>query len=38
MLQEIQSRKEISTISYNKLGYTTRGLLPDNKPKKEILV
>jgi hypothetical protein len=38
MSQEIQSRREISTISYNKLGHTTRGFLPDNKTEKEILV
>jgi hypothetical protein len=38
MLQEIQNYREISTISYNKLGYTTQGLLPDGKAEKEILV
>jgi hypothetical protein len=38
MLQEIQNYKEISTISYNKLGYTTRGFSLNNKTKKEILV
>jgi hypothetical protein len=38
MLREIQSRKEVSTTSYNKLGHATRGFLPDGKTKKEILV
>jgi hypothetical protein len=38
MSQEIQGRKEISAISYNKLEYTTRGPSPDSKTKKEILV
>jgi hypothetical protein len=38
MLQEIQSYKEISAISYNKLGHTTRGFLLDSKTKKKILV
>jgi hypothetical protein len=37
-LQETQGRREISAISYNKLGYTTRGPLPDSKTKKQILV
>jgi hypothetical protein len=36
--QEIQSRREISAISYNELGHATRGPLLDNKAKKEILV
>jgi hypothetical protein len=36
--QKEQGRREISIISYNKLGYTTRGLLPDSKTKKKILV
>jgi hypothetical protein len=38
MLQEIQGRREISTTSYNKLGHVTRGLSPDSKAEKEILV
>jgi hypothetical protein len=38
MLQEIQNRREISTISYNKLKHITRGFSPDNKTKKEILI
>jgi hypothetical protein len=38
MLQEIQNRREISTTSYNKPGYTTRSLSPDGKTEKEILV
>jgi hypothetical protein len=36
--REIQGRREVSTISYNKLGYITQSFLPDNKAKKEILV
>jgi hypothetical protein len=36
MLREIQGRKEISTIFYNKSKYITRGLLPDSKAKKKI--
>jgi hypothetical protein len=35
MLQKIQDRREISTTSYNKLGYTTRGLLLDSKTEKK---
>jgi hypothetical protein len=38
MLQEIQGHREISTASYNKLGHTTRGFLPDDKTEKKILV
>jgi hypothetical protein len=38
MLQEAKNHKEISTISYNKLGHATRGLLLDSKAEKEILV
>jgi hypothetical protein len=38
MLQEIQNYREVSAISYNKLGHTTRGLSLDNKIKKEILI
>jgi hypothetical protein len=38
MSQEIQDRKEISTISYNKPRHTTRGPLLDSKTKKEILI
>jgi hypothetical protein len=38
MLQETQGRKEVSAISYNKLGHATRGPLPNGKTKKEILV
>jgi hypothetical protein len=38
MLQEIQGYKEISAISYNKLGYTTQGPSPDGKAKKKIPV
>jgi hypothetical protein len=38
MLQETQNYREISATSYNKLGHTTRGFLPDNKTKKKILV
>jgi hypothetical protein len=38
MLQEIQSYREISTISYNKLGHATQGFLLDGKTEKEILV
>jgi hypothetical protein len=38
MLQETQDYKEISATSYNKLGYTTRGFLPDNKTEKKILI
>jgi hypothetical protein len=38
MLREVQGYREISTISYNKLGHTTRDPLPDNKTEKDILV
>jgi hypothetical protein len=38
MLQETQNRREISIISYNKLGHITRDLLPDSKTKKKILI
>jgi hypothetical protein len=38
ILQEIQDYKKISTISYNKLGHTTRNFSPDSKTKKEILI
>jgi hypothetical protein len=38
MLQEIQDRRKVSAISYNKLGHATRGPLPDGKAEKEILV
>jgi hypothetical protein len=38
MLQEIQGRREVSAISYNKLEHITRGPSPDNKTKKEILI
>jgi hypothetical protein len=38
MLLETQGRREISAISYNKLGHVTRGFLPDNKTEKKILV
>jgi hypothetical protein len=38
MSQEIQGRKEISVISYNKPGHTTQGLSPDSKTEKEILI
>jgi hypothetical protein len=38
VLQEIQGRRKINAISYNKLGHITRGLLPDSKAKKKILV
>jgi hypothetical protein len=38
MSQEIQGRKEVSAISYNKLGHITQGLSPDNKTEKKILV
>jgi hypothetical protein len=38
MSREIQSRREISATSYNKLKYTTRGPSPDSKAKKEILI
>jgi hypothetical protein len=38
MLPETQSRREISAISYNKPGYTTRGPLLDSKTEKKILV
>jgi hypothetical protein len=36
--QEIQNYREISAISYNKPGYTTRDPSPDSKTKKEILI
>jgi hypothetical protein len=36
--REIQGRREISAIYYNKLRHITRGPLPDGKTKKEILV
>jgi hypothetical protein len=38
MLQETQNYREISAISYNKLGYTTRGFSLDSKTEKEILI
>jgi hypothetical protein len=38
MSQKTQNYREISIISYNKLGHITRGPLPNNKAKKEILV
>jgi hypothetical protein len=38
MSQKAKDRKKVSTISYNKLGHTTRGLLLDNKAEKKILV
>jgi hypothetical protein len=38
MLQETKNRKEISAISYNKLGHATQGLLLDSKTEKKILV
>jgi hypothetical protein len=38
MLQDKQGYKEVSAISYNKLGYITRGPLLDGKTKKEILI
>jgi hypothetical protein len=38
MLQETQDYREISATSYNKLGHTTRDLLPDSKTKKKILI
>jgi hypothetical protein len=38
MLREEQDYREISITSYNKLKHTARGLLPDNKTEKEILV
>jgi hypothetical protein len=38
MLQETQSHREVSATSYNNLGHATRGLLPDSKTEKEILV
>jgi hypothetical protein len=38
MSRKIQSCKEISATSYNKLGHTTRGPLPDGKAEKNILV
>jgi hypothetical protein len=38
MLREIQDYREISAISYNKLGHTTQGSSPDGKAKKEIPV
>jgi hypothetical protein len=38
MLREIQNRKEVSAISYNKLKYITQGFLPDGKAENKILV
>jgi hypothetical protein len=38
MSQEIQDYREVSTISYNKLGHTTRGFSLDGKTEKEILI
>jgi hypothetical protein len=38
MLQETQSYREISAISYNKLRHATQSLLLDNKTKKKILI
>jgi hypothetical protein len=38
MLREIQNYREISTISYNKLGHIIQGFLLDSKTEKEILV
>jgi hypothetical protein len=36
--REIQGYREVSAISYNKLGHATRGPLLDGKTEKEILV
>jgi hypothetical protein len=38
MSREIQDRKEISAIFYNKLRHATRDPLPDSKAEKNILV
>jgi hypothetical protein len=38
VLQEAKNYREISATSYNKLGHIIRGLLPDNKTEKEILI
>jgi hypothetical protein len=38
MSREIQGRKEISAISYNKLRHVTRSPLLDSKIKKKILI
>jgi hypothetical protein len=38
MSREIQGYREISAISYNKLGHTTQGLLLDGKAEKKILI
>jgi hypothetical protein len=38
MSREIQGRRKVSATSYNKLEHVTRGLSPDGKTEKEILI